>query len=254
MSHPEQLGFMRLVRKELCPSAAKVLEIGSYNVNEAAGGIRAIFSGAEYTGVDLTEGPGVDLVSSGHEVDLPSDSFDVVLSSECFEHNPVWIETFANMYRMTKPGGLVIMTCATKGRVEHGTDRSALATFSPGTSAVGWNYYRNLTARDFRNAFPELDSMFTVHRFYVGHSSHDLYFFGFKRGGTCAPFDIMEIERGVAALPKLRTGGLKSAARSITRAPLFALSRVLPERTFQNVAVPYSKAIYKLGSKIGIAA
>jgi hypothetical protein len=44
----------------------------------------------------LVEGPGVDIVASGHEVNLASDSFAVTISAECFEHNPLWRETFAN--------------------------------------------------------------------------------------------------------------------------------------------------------------
>jgi SAM-dependent methyltransferase len=249
MSHPEQLGFVRLMRELLCPSGGKILEIGSYNMNEPDVGNRAIFSGYDYTGVDLAEGPGVDLVASGHEVDLPSDSFDVTLSAECFEHNPVWRETFANMYRLTGPGGVVIITCATKGRVEHGTTRSARPGFSPGTTAVGWDYYRNLTQADFERAF-DLSRMFTVHRFYTARTSHDLYFFGAKCGAPCPVFDPDAIERGVAALGNLRPKGLKNAARSIARAPLGLLSLILPERAFQNVAVPYSRVVYRLGGRM----
>ncbi len=52
-----------------------------------------------------TEGPGVDVVSSGHALDFPDETFDVTLSCECFEHNPYWLETFRNMHRMTKAGG-----------------------------------------------------------------------------------------------------------------------------------------------------
>ena len=114
MAHPEQTGFMRLMRDFVFPSNGNVLEIGSYQVNEN-GSLRAIFSGCSYTGVDLIEGRGVDVVASGHEVNLTSDSFDVTLSAECFEHNPLWRETFANMYRMTKPGGILIITCAIEG-------------------------------------------------------------------------------------------------------------------------------------------
>lgn len=250
MSHPEELGFVRLTRELLCPAGGKILEIGSHDVDA---NIRAIFSGYDYTGVDLVEGPGVDLVASGHEVDLPSESFDVTLSAECFEHNPVWRETFANMYRMTKPGGLVIMTCATTGRVEHGTTRSAHAEYSVGTIAVGWDYYRNLTQEDFEIAF-RLSVMFTVHRFYTAKTSHDLYFFGAKVGAASPPFNSDAIERGIAGLGHLRPKGLRNIGRTIARAPLGALSRVLPDQAFQNVAVPYSRVIYRLGAIFGMAA
>jgi SAM-dependent methyltransferase len=114
MAHAEQTGFIRLMRDLVFPSSGNVLEIGSYQVNESVS-LRSIFSGCSYIGVDSVEGPGVDVVASGHDVDLASDSFDVTLSAECFEHNPLWRETFANMYRMTKLGGIVITTCASRG-------------------------------------------------------------------------------------------------------------------------------------------
>jgi SAM-dependent methyltransferase len=253
MSHPEQLGYIRLMRKLVCPSAKKILEIGSYNVNEINGGIRAIFSDCDYTGVDLISGPGVDIVASGSEVDMPTDSFDVTLSSECFEHNPFWRETFANMYRMTSPGGVVIMTCATTGRVEHGTARSAQAELSPGTTSVGWNYYSNLTQSDFDAAF-NINSMFSEYGFYTARTSHDLYFFGVKIGGEHPPLDFAAINRGIAELAALRPKGLKSLARNVARAPLGLLSSVFPEPIFQNLAVPYSKAVYRLGRLCGIDA
>jgi hypothetical protein len=70
------------------PSSGSVLEIGSYQVNES-GSLRAIFSGCSYTGVDLAEGPGVDIVASGHDVNLTFGQ----LRRDAFcgiEHNPLW--------------------------------------------------------------------------------------------------------------------------------------------------------------------
>jgi 23S rRNA G2069 N7-methylase RlmK/C1962 C5-methylase RlmI len=62
MSHPEQVGAFEAERRptrELV-EGARVLEIGSYDVN---GGIRHLFRGAsDYVGVDLDHGPGVDRV------------------------------------------------------------------------------------------------------------------------------------------------------------------------------------------------
>ena len=50
------------------------------------------------------------------DIALPTASFDVVISCECFEHNPYWRETFLNMTRVLRPGGLFVLTCATTGR------------------------------------------------------------------------------------------------------------------------------------------
>jgi SAM-dependent methyltransferase len=198
MAHAEQTGFIRLMRDLVFPSSGNVLEIGSYQVNESVS-LRSIFSGCSYIGVDLVEGPGVDVVASGHDVDLASNSFDVTLSAECFEHNPLWRETFANMYRMTKPGGIVIITCASRGRVEHGTARSVKPNYSPGTTAVGWDYYMNLTQEDFERCF-DVPDMFSDHHFYNVESSHDLYFFGIKRGGICPVFNTEAIRQDVDKL------------------------------------------------------
>ena len=106
MSHPEQAAFFAAVadaNNDLV-QGGRVLEIGSYDVN---GTIRSLFAGsAEYVGVDLTEGPGVDVVSFGHEYtsDKP---FDAAISGECFEHDPHWADSLATMIRLTRPGGLV---------------------------------------------------------------------------------------------------------------------------------------------------
>jgi hypothetical protein len=161
MAHSEQIEFIRLMRDFVFPSCGSVLEIGSYQVNEI-GRLREIFSGCSYTGVDLVAGPGVDVVASGHNVNLPTDSFDVTISAECFEHNPLWRATLYNMHRMTKPGGIVIVTCASTGRIEHGTSRSTQPTYSLRTTALGWDYYMNLTLDDFERAL-DISEMFSNH-------------------------------------------------------------------------------------------
>src|SRR5437660_12882406 len=97
MSHPEQRGFFAAVAEanQRLITGAKVLEIGSYDVN---GSVRSLFSAAhEYVGVDLQGGPGVDLIAFGNEIDHPDGSYDVTLSGSCFEHDPQWKETFRNM-------------------------------------------------------------------------------------------------------------------------------------------------------------
>jgi SAM-dependent methyltransferase len=245
MAHAEQTGFIRLMRDLVFPSNGTVLEIGSYQVNEK-GNLRSIFSGCSYTGVDLVEGPGVDVVASGHEVNLTSDSFDVTISAECFEHNPLWRETFSNMYRMTKKGGVLIITCASTGRIEHGTARSVKPTYSPGTTAVGWDYYMNLTQNDFDRAL-DISRMFSDYHFYSLNSSHDLYFFGIKRGGVGPVFSAAAIKQGVDGLENIRK---RNAARSVARAPLGIMSRILSERQFQNIAVPYTKALYRIADAV----
>jgi len=149
-----------------------VIEIGSLNIN---GTVRDFYTNTTgYIGVDVGEGRDVDLVMEGQEVDFPANSFDVAVSAECFEHNPYWRETFLNMYRMADK--FVIFTCASTGRPEHGTSRTTPDN-SPLT--LNWDYYRNLSAEDFEDAF-DLEVMFKRWEFRYNPSSCDLYFWGIK--------------------------------------------------------------------------
>lgn len=173
MAHPEQFDFVKSVRDRFPNhfASVRVLEVGSLDIN---GSIRQFFTDCEYTGVDLGPGAGVDQIAAGETLDYPDHTFDTTASCECFEHNEHWQETFANMWRMTRSGGLVFFTCATTGRKEHGTRRT-----NPTSSPYAQDYYRNLTANDF-GVLP-LDEWFSDHQFTVESRHHDLCFWGVRR-------------------------------------------------------------------------
>lgn len=175
MSHEQQRNFVIGVREKLSSffNKKKVLEIGSLNIN---GSVREFFSECDYIGIDLDDGPDVDIVCEGQKYDAPDNSFDVVCSLECFEHNPYWEETFLNMIRMCRTEGLVFFTCATEGREEHGTSRTNPID-SPFTVKKGWDYYKNLTEKDFRDKI-NFEEIFAHHYFFTNEVSHDLYFYG----------------------------------------------------------------------------
>jgi tetratricopeptide (TPR) repeat protein len=177
--HWEAYQFIGAV-KALLPQLfvkTKVLEIGAYHVNES---IRTLFSDCKYTGLDLTSGTGVDIVASGHKFKVEN-AFDVVISCECLEHNPYYHETFLNMIENTASGGLIVFTCATTGRPEHGTTRTDPSQ-SPGTSAIGWDYYKNLTESDFDETV--ITTKLSDYYFFTNPSSQDLYFVGIKKGAN----------------------------------------------------------------------
>lgn len=173
MAHSQQRDFFEKLQGEIPEAFAmtRVLEVGSLDIN---GTVRDFFVASEYVGVDVAPGKGVDVVAQGEDLDYPDDSFDVAVSAECFEHNPEWVATFENMWRMSSK--YVIMTCASDGRAEHGTRRS-----SPGSSplTLDWDYYRNLNEDDFRAEF-DLDAMFDEYYFEYNPTSCDLYFYGIK--------------------------------------------------------------------------
>lgn len=146
-----------------------VLEVGSLDIN---GSVRQFFESCNYVGCDLGPGKGVDILSPGHMLDYDDKHFYTSISCECFEHDKHWKETFANMVRMTRH--LVIFTCATTGRPEHGTTASA-----PQDAPFTNDYYKNLTKEDFMDAF-DLNEMFSEYMFITNDNSHDLYFYGVR--------------------------------------------------------------------------
>jgi hypothetical protein len=171
MSHPNQMTFVQSVRSFFPDSFTnkKVLEIGSLNIN---GSVRQFFNNCEYLGVDIGEGKDVDMVCKGHELPFDNLSFDTVISCECLEHDVHWTATFATMCRLAK--GMVIMTCATNNRPEHGTTATN-ADAAPFTN----DYYRNLAIHDFVDNF-ELHGIFKHFGFEINSDSQDLYFWGKK--------------------------------------------------------------------------
>ena len=181
MAHAGQLRFVEQVAGFFPAyfSGVRVVEIGSLDIN---GSVRKLFtSPARYVGLDLEPGPGVDVTCLGHQFTTDSGTWDTALSCESFEHDPHFRDTFENMARLVRPGGLVLFTCATTGRPEHGTERSSPGS-SPFTVKRGWEYYRNVTERDFDPVV--LEGLFDGYAFFVSFQSADLYFAGLTRGAS----------------------------------------------------------------------
>jgi len=152
-----------------------VLDVGSLDIN---GNNRYLFENCRIVGIDIGPGPNVDVAVPCH-LYQPEKPFDVVISTECLEHDVHWTESLQAMVHFTRPGGLLIITCATTGRPEHGTPRTD--TFSsPHTSANWGNYYRNITERDIRSAV-SMRRTFSNFGFSVDEGHHDLFFWGIKR-------------------------------------------------------------------------
>jgi SAM-dependent methyltransferase len=242
MAHTEQLAFVKTVSEHIAPrgyTGKAILEIGSYDVN---GSIRPFFSESIYVGVDLTEGPGVDIVCEGHKVADPDETYDLTISCECFEHNPRWLETFLNMYRMTKSGGVLVFTCATRGRFEHGTARTT-SLFSPGTQSLGWDYYLNLEEADFRKHL-DFEPLFNTHLFLTNRHAKDLYFVGQKRGDptifqmnkSVLREHYINVVRRLRRLQGQKQSSWKKFKSRIESSLLGGMALVLPDRSYQNCA------------------
>jgi SAM-dependent methyltransferase len=160
----------------------RVLDVGSGDIN---GNNRFLFEGCDYEGNDVYPAKNVTIVSKTSLLQFPDESFDVICSTECFEHDPEYSESLKKIIKMLKPGGLFFFTCASAGRAEHGTRRTTPRD-SYGTigNVEGWiDYYKNLTFEDLDSAI-DVKSVFQIHSAYYNSYSKDLYFYGIKHGGA----------------------------------------------------------------------
>lgn len=172
--HREPEQFVAAVKRQVPDyfSGKKVLEVGSLDIN---GSVRGFFTDCQYTGIDLGEGKGVDVVA--HVTDyhrLDDGEFDAIVSTETLEHDHAWAKSLTAMYRLLKPNGLLLVTCAAPNRPEHGTMRTGSADASPFTA----DYYRNISVEDFAAVLPA--NLFS--KSYLGYrgDKDDLYFAGVK--------------------------------------------------------------------------
>ena len=97
---------------------AHVIEAGAYDVNGSVRPAVEALHPASYTGTDISEGPGVDLVRDAGKLDR--DSAGVVISTEMLEHAEDWQAAVAGMIRALVPGGLLVLTTRGPGFPYHG--------------------------------------------------------------------------------------------------------------------------------------
>jgi SAM-dependent methyltransferase len=173
--HPQATQFIERI-KLLYPHKfinVDVLDVGSLDIN---GGNRHHFWESRYTGLDIGNGKNVDVVyGPGSQMPFHDNHFDVVISTECFEHDRFFIRTIREVTRVLKPNGLFLFTCAAFGRPEHGTiDHDAVA--SPFTN----DWYNNITIRAVVDAMGGPETEFFPLCFEYG-GAFDLYFYGIKR-------------------------------------------------------------------------
>lgn len=91
----------------------RILDVGSMNVN---GSLRSLApKDADYVGLDLEPGPGVDVVLEGTTYPFEADSFDACVSVSCLEHDAAFWDTFLEIARVTRPGGYVFLDVPSNG-------------------------------------------------------------------------------------------------------------------------------------------
>jgi SAM-dependent methyltransferase len=178
--HPEANHFVNFV-KNILPfyfTDKTVLDVGSGDIN---GNNKYLFNNCNYNGNDVIEAPNVTIVSKTKDLPFENNTFDTIISTECFEHDPTYEESLLKIYDMLKPNGLFCFTCAGFGRAEHGTRRT---TPKDSYGTIGncedmHDYYKNLTIRDINDVL-DLSKKFSTWDSYYNFHSHDLYFLGIK--------------------------------------------------------------------------
>jgi ubiquinone/menaquinone biosynthesis C-methylase UbiE len=100
----------------------RIIEVGACDVNGSLRRLVNAYNPSEYIGVDIANGPGVDIVCDASELLnlFPECSFDFVISTEMIEHVRDWRLIIHNMKKICKPGGVMLITSRSYGFFYHG--------------------------------------------------------------------------------------------------------------------------------------
>lgn len=188
--HIQARRFIEFVKKSFPDyfRESVVLDVGAGDIN---GNNRFLFENCQYEGNDLIRAPNVTVISRTKNLKFPDKHFDVICSTECFEHDAEYRESLQKIMAMLKDGGLFFFTCASLGRPEHGTIRT-----TPGCSygTIGGvdgftDYYKNLTIIDIQECL-DFNDLFSSWKSWYNKESKDLYFIGFKKQSNTPPPEI----------------------------------------------------------------
>jgi O-antigen biosynthesis protein len=102
------------------PKPGFVLDVGSYDVNGSARGLVESW-GSHYLGVDMREGPNVDVVCAAEALDyeLGAGAAGAVVCIDAAEHMEDWHACFAGMKAVCAEGGWVYLATVAPGWARH---------------------------------------------------------------------------------------------------------------------------------------
>ena len=102
-------------------SILDILDIGSFDSNEKPFNYGLLFDEKNwnYCGMDIREGPNVDLVVSDiyNWIEIDDESYDVVISGQVFEHMEYFWKAIVEIERILKPGGFCCVIAPSTGPV-----------------------------------------------------------------------------------------------------------------------------------------
>jgi SAM-dependent methyltransferase len=94
---------------------SKALDVGGQDVN---GSLRQAYqiNRMSYTCLDIEAHSSVDVVMKpGDAFPFPDESFDLIISTSCFEHDPCFWMTFREMCRVIKKDGYIYVNAPSNG-------------------------------------------------------------------------------------------------------------------------------------------
>lgn len=121
-------------------SILDILDVGSFDANSDPFNYGFLFNEKNwnYTGMDIKEGPNVDLVVSDiyNWFGIKDETYDVVISGQAFEHMEFFWKTIVEIERILKPQGLCCIIAPSTGPV-HRNPYDCFRFTDDGMKAIG---------------------------------------------------------------------------------------------------------------------
>lgn len=148
----------------------RILDLGAQDVNGSLRNVAPI--GSSYVGADFVAANGVDVVlEDAYNLPFDDESFDICVSSSCFEHAEFFWLAFNEVLRVLKPHGLFYLNAPSNGNFHRypvdcwrfypdagvalakwgrrsGYDPMALESFWGKQEYAGWNDYVAIFVKD----------------------------------------------------------------------------------------------------------
>jgi hypothetical protein len=115
--HPSVMEFGRRKLTAELIRGARVLEIGSQNINGSLRSYVEPLGPSFYIGIDLEPGLGVNIVCAVHDLGryLSRTDFDIVICTEVLEHTYDWKGLIEGIKSSISPGGCILLTTRSPG-------------------------------------------------------------------------------------------------------------------------------------------
>jgi len=122
MCHNSCLKFGKDVLSSKDIKNKTVIEVGSLNINGSLREIVNKYNPKKYIGVDLIKGKGVDEICNVNNLSnyFGENIFDLTIATELIEHVRDWKNAINNLKKVTKKGGIILLTTRSKGTKYHG--------------------------------------------------------------------------------------------------------------------------------------